>query len=87
MSNEAADFKKHADIAIDEFMNVARIPPMTLRDYFAAAAISRCIEVAAQFVMEEPDFEPDSVKLSEIMRRAAGFAGVVADIMLKERSK
>ena len=38
--SDAADFKKHADAAIDEFMSIARIPPMTLRDYFAAAALA-----------------------------------------------
>lgn len=60
---------------------------MSLRDYFAAAAISRCIEVAAEFVMLEPGFEPNTRKLSEIMLRASKAAFHVADDMLAERSK
>jgi hypothetical protein len=62
-------------------------PVVTLRDYFAAAAISRSIEVIADFVMVEPGFEPNTVKLSEIVVRSAKLAGAVADAMLAERAK
>ena len=62
-------------------------PGMTLRDYFAAAALSRCIEIAAEFMMTEPDFESDTRGLSEMMRRAAGYAMFTADAMLAERAK
>jgi hypothetical protein len=56
-----------------------------LRDEFAMHAIGRCIEVMAQFVMEAEDFEPGTVGLSEVARRASVFAYAVADQMLKAR--
>lgn len=59
---------------------------MTLRQWYAGQALSRSIEVAAQFVMEEPDFKPDTVGLLELMRRAAGYAVAAADALIAAES-
>lgn len=61
--------------------------PKTLRDEFAMAALPRCVEVAAQFMIAEPDFIAGTRGLSELMRRAAGYAYNAADAMLEERKK
>jgi len=58
---------------------------MSLRDYFAAAALNRSIEVIAQFVVLEDGFRPGERNLSEIRDRAATLAYSIADAMLKER--
>jgi hypothetical protein len=60
---------------------------MSLRDYFAGQAVDRCINVAAQFVMEQPDFAPWQTMLSEIVRRGVTMAYHIADAMLAERTK
>lgn len=79
-------YSQHDD-ANSKLDNFAEQDGMTLRDYFAAAALSRCIEVAAEFVMMEPDFVAGERKLSEIMIRAAKLAVFAADALLKERAK
>lgn len=60
---------------------------MTLRDYFAAAAIGRSIEVVAQFIQDDPTFVDQTVGLSEVRDRAATLAFSIADAMLAEREK
>ncbi len=60
---------------------------LTLRDYFASQAIARCIDVAAQFVMERPDFEAGTVMLSQVVKSGVTMAFHVADAMLAERAK
>ena len=60
---------------------------LTKREWFAGMALSRSVEVIAQFVMEEPGFKPGTRKLSEIVERASILSFACADAMLKESAK
>ena len=59
----------------------SEMPGMTLRDYFAAKAITKCIVVADG---QTPD---SKAYLSELFKKAAVYAYAMADSMLKERAK
>jgi hypothetical protein len=74
-------------VAADDTVHAQGPAGMTLREYAAIAVMGRCIEVAAQFVIESRGFEAGTVGLTEVVRRAAGMAAHSADALLAELAK